>query len=79
MKHQSVEQIPPKWVVRSVSCVLLPLGLVLMYLAAAQFSSLGVWFAIGVFAAGLSVAMAAVASLYTGNPEWILLNLILPG
>ena len=79
MSRKSVEQIPPKWVVRTVSCVLLPIGVVLMYLAVVNFSTLGGWFAVGVFAAGLSVATAAVASLYTGNPEWILLNLILPG
>lgn len=78
MKRESVEQIPPKWVVRTVSCALLFIGAVLVCLAIVNFTALGFWFGVGVFVAGLSLATAAFASLYTGNPEWILLNLILP-
>lgn len=79
MSRKEVEQIPPKWIVRTVAAVLLPIGVVLMGLAVVNFSALGALFAIGVFAAGISLTAAAATSLYTGNPEWILLNLILPG
>lgn len=72
-------QIPPKWLVRTVAIVLLVIGFALMYFAGINFGALDWWFAVGAFLAGFSVAGAALASLITGNPEWILLNLILPG
>ncbi len=64
--------------VRAVAVPLLLVGLLLIYLAVVNFTALGVWFGIGVFIAGCGIAVAALASLYSGNPEWILLNLILP-
>lgn len=79
MSRNEAEQIPPKWIVRTVAAVLLPVGILLMCIAVINLSTLGALFAIGVFAAGLGLAAAAATSLYTGNPEWILLNLILPG
>lgn len=79
MKRSSDEQIPPKWLVRAVAFPLLLVGIFLMYLAIVNFAMLGTWFGIGVFLSGFGLVAAAMASLYTGNPEWILLNLILPG
>lgn len=79
MKNTSHTRIPPKWVVRAVASIMLVIGFVLMYLAVANFTVLGTWFAIGVFAAGLGASVAASMSLYTGDPEWILLNLIISG
>lgn len=71
-------QVPPKWVVRCVGVVLLFLGLALVYIAATNFSAIG-WPAAFMILGGLSTAGFATASIYSGNPSWILLDLILPG
>ncbi len=78
MKNRSADtQIPPKWLVRVVSCVPLVAGAVILYAAITNFAVFGWWFGTGIFLAGASVTGASLASLYTGDPEWILLNLIL--
>ena len=47
-------------------------------LGIAYFSSFG-WWAIPLIAGGLSSVGFATATMVTGKPEWILIDLILPG
>jgi hypothetical protein len=65
--------------VRVISVVMLVLGIALMHFAIVNFSTLDLWLSIGAIAAGFGAMTAATTSLITGNPEWILLNLIIPG
>jgi hypothetical protein len=78
MSRKVVTQIPPKPVVRLVAALLLIGGLVIMYLAVVGYTTLG-WPAIILFFSGLTTAGFATISLISGDPEWILLDLIIPG
>lgn len=50
-----------------------------MYLAAINISSFEWWFTAGVFLTGFTTTGASAVSLYSGNPEWLLIHLIIPG
>lgn len=78
MARKPAAQIPSKSVVRVVAALLFAGGVALMYLTATNLSTLG-WPAIALFIGGLTTAGFAVTSFVTGDPEWILLDLILPG
>lgn len=51
---------------------------VIIGVAAMNFTTLG-WWAILLIVGGLSSMFLALATIVTGKPEWILLDLILPG
>lgn len=70
------EQIPPTWLVRVVASVTLVAGVALVILSIVYFKALGPLPAIGALLAGIAITSGSVASLWTGDPEWILLNLI---
>ena len=76
MKRQS-SQIPPKGLVRTVGVVLLGLGLAILYVSVVNYVALG-WLAIVYILIGITTVGAAAAATYTGDPTWILLDLIFP-
>ena len=61
-----------------VASILWLCGAVVVIIAVTNFAALG-WWAIALAAGGLSSMGFATASVVTGKPEWILLDLILPG
>lgn len=75
MPREAKTQIPSKPVVRAVASVLLVIGLIHMYLAVIHYSTLG-WAALFLFLGGFSISGFALVALKTGNPEWILLDLM---
>ena len=62
-----------------VASIILLFGLVLVTFGIIGFESLGWLTAIFVILSGATSAGLATMSLITGKPEWILLDLILPG
>lgn len=78
MARKSATQVPPKPVVRAVAAVLLAGSIVVMYVVTVNFSTIG-WPAAAFFLGALTTAGFSLASLITGDPEWILLDLIIPG
>ena len=78
MVSRGGEQIPPKGLVRFVGVVLLLMSIVIMFVAVTNIAGLG-WLWLVVFLGGLTSAGFAGVAIYTGNPEWILLDLMLPG
>lgn len=76
-KKRPDTQIPPKWLVRVVGIVLLVLALALICIATINFAVIG-WPAILMIIGGLTTSGFAAAAIRTGDPVWILLDLILP-
>lgn len=63
---------------RLFGIVLFIIGVVFMFIAVTNVQALG-WFSLGIFLGGFGTSGLAVAAIYTGNPEWVLLDIILPG
>ena len=72
---RSDTQIPPKWLVRVFGTLVLLAGFALMYGSVSGAAALG-WAAVLIFLGGLGMSSFAAIAIYTGNPEWILLDLI---
>ena len=70
-------QIPPKGFVRVIGVVLFVIGLAMVYVGIVNISTLG-WTSTFVILPGLATAGFAATAVYTGDPEWILLDLMFP-
>lgn len=79
MTRRKPEQLVSPTLVRIVATILFFIGLLLVYVAATNYDAMGVWFAIGVGLGGATTCMFSAQSFITGDPEYILLDLIIPG
>lgn len=79
MKKTSTSNEPRKPVVMIVAVVMLIMALALVALGIIYVANLGWMMAVIVILSGLSSAGMSLMTIITGNPAWILLDLILPG
>lgn len=79
-KHsRRAETIPPRSVVRVVAGVMLIVNILLILLVILYFSTIGLGLAFLVLGVSTVSAVLSLMALKTGDPEWLLLDLILPG
>lgn len=77
MKTLDRPSIPPPEVVRFVAAILLVIPIAIIVIAIMHFTALGWLFATGLIASGLASIYCEIKALSTGDPEWILLDLII--
>lgn len=68
----------PATLVRCVATPVLAIGILLLYIVATNYHTLGVWTSIGIGFSGVSISGGALMSLITADPAWIMLDLIWP-
>jgi hypothetical protein len=69
--------IPPPWFVRVVGGAILGFDLLLMTLAVLNYEVLG-WSAYVIFFSALITVYFPIKAIQTGNPEWVLLDIMFP-
>lgn len=69
--------IPPRGFVRVAGVVLLGIDILLMTLAVVNHETLG-WMAYVIFFGSAVVAYFPIKAIQTGDPQWVLLHLIIP-
>ena len=79
MTRRKPEQLVSPTLVRIVAAILFFIGLFLIYIAATNYDAMGIWVALGVGIGGATSCMFSAQSFITGDPEYILLDLIIPG
>jgi len=77
MAGKNKHPIPPRGFVRGVGVILLAFDILLMTLAVMNFNALG-WMAYVIFFGSLATIYFPIKAIKTGNPEWVLLDLIIP-
>ena len=77
-KSKTKYPIPPRWFVRTTGQVLLLADILLMTLAILNYESLG-WTAYIIFFGSAATIYFPIKAIQTGDPEWVLLDLIIPG
>lgn len=77
MKRRSATQIPPRGLVRAVAAIMLLVGLMIIYIGVINFTGFWLLPSIGILIVGCAASGTSTMSLITGDPEWILLDLIL--
>lgn len=69
--------IPSRGFVRAMGVVILGINVFLVVVAVMNFQALG-WIAWGIIAGCLATIYFPIKAIRTGDPEWILLDLIMP-
>lgn len=77
-KRKKKYPIPGTGVVRATGVVLLSIDILLMTVAVMNYQVLG-WTAYAIFFGSAATIYFPIKAIQTGDPEWILLDLILPG
>lgn len=77
-RRKSASQIPPPGMVRFVALIMLLADAAVVVLAVTNFQALG-WLAWLAIIGSVGTIYFPIKSLQTGDPEWILLDLMLPG
>lgn len=72
-------QLAPTWLVRVIATALLCVGAFLAYVAATNYEAIGAWWALLAGLSGVTTMCFSAVALWTGQAEWILLDIILPG
>ena len=75
--RKSKHPIPPRGFVRAVGVVLLSSDILLMALAVLNYEALG-WMAYVIFFGSAATIYFPIKAIQTGDPEWVLLDLIIP-
>lgn len=78
MKNKQKIPKTRNWVLVIVSLVLMLFGLALLVISIVNIGNFG-WFSLMFGLGGLTTIGAAVMSIITNDPSWILLDLIIPG
>lgn len=76
-RNRSKHRIPAPWFVRTFATFLLALDIGIMAFVVLNHEALG-WSAYLLFFGSLASAYFPIMALKTGDPEWVLLDLILP-
>lgn len=77
-KRKKKYSIPPPWFVRTFAVLLLLIDLTILAILAVNWATLE-WTGYALFGGVLVTMYFPIMALKTGDPEWVLLDLITPG
>lgn len=79
IKQHEDSPVAPRWLVRLIAALTLAFELTIAVLAAVNLTGFG-WFVNSLLVLGaLGSSYFSLRSLVSGRPEWLLLDLLLPG